>query len=305
MKKIVAFVAAILSAAVVLAQDVPSWYSEDVKVSEKEISRKDDSGKYVPFIDKSFTACTFVKVEGEIDSLYAAQNKGEEIATKKLTDYLKKNKETAALAIKPKLVGWSYDYSLETGGTYVMVEVVTSAPKPQTPVAARAEAEEIRNMSSSLPRILLYKNDRLTLVDQLNMNSQESKEAHRLEYTGKGVTNSTSKESFYYSDGVLVYDTVVRVKGGNLKFNLKNVIKGRKTLIVARVDCGVQDQDYVLTIGGIDYKANVKRDQKNRWVNVVFEVEEGVITTYSPDVLIKSNTKSSIAVGSIAIYQLL
>ena len=52
-------------------------------------------------------------------------------------------------------------------------------------------------------------------------------------------------------------------------------------------------------------KANVKRDQKNRWVNVVFEVEEGVITTYSPDVLIKSNTKSSIAVGSIAIYQLL
>ena len=34
-------------------------------------------------------------------------------------------------------------------------------------------------------------------------------------------------------------------------------------------------------------------------------LEEGVITTYSPDVLIKSKAKSSIAVGSIAIYQLL
>ncbi|MDO4507147.1 MAG: hypothetical protein Q4B64_09375 [Spirochaetales bacterium] len=297
--------AAVLAMAPVnlFAQDVPAWFSEEVKVSEQEIKRKNSNNEYVPFIDKTFSACAFVKVEGEIYSLYDAQNKAEKVASEKLVDYLKKNKETKALEKKPEMKNWKFNDSLKDGGAYVLVQVMYSYEKPQAPKPVKDDKAELVE-ASSLSRIVLYGKDRLTMVDSLNLQSQESIEAHRVAYVDGSA--STSKQSFYYPDGILVYDNVVELNPAAMQFNLKNVIKGRKTVVVVRVDA-VNGADVDLSIadgGKYDGNAKVQKDSKNRWRNLVFEIPEGTITGYSPKLLLKSkNPKQKI--GSITVYQLL
>ena len=74
----------------------PSWYSEDVTVSETTMTRKNKNGDWVEFVDKTFTACAEVKVQDDIYSLEMARDAAEELANKKLDSYLKSKKEKEA-----------------------------------------------------------------------------------------------------------------------------------------------------------------------------------------------------------------
>jgi len=138
------------------------------------------------------------------------------------------------------------------------------------------------------------------------MGSQESIDAHRVMFVDSKHP-STAKESFYYPDGVLVYDTVKRWIGGSMKFHLKNIVKGRKTLIVRRTDIYLGNYSVeVLIQGKSRFTMNVDgQDSKNRWRNVFLKIEEGEITEYTPEVQFTIGEKGRDNTGSVWIYQVL
>lgn len=283
--------------------DVPSWYSEEVTVTESEITRKNADGQWVPFIDKTFSACATVKISDAIQSLEQARDEGEKAASAKLDAYLKKNKETKALESKYKLSNWKYNDSLQNGCAYVKVEAKVSIEK-QKPVVQAVDYKQSISEANTLARILQYDSDRLTLVDTLNLSSMESMEAHRLRYTNNSSNAIVpkGKSALYYPDGTMIYDTVINIGNCDTIFNLKNIVKGRKTVIIIRADVNTDAEKLVITYKNKNYTASIKKDSKNRWRNLIFEVEEGTLTEYSPEFTIKS---AKMNIGTISIYQLL
>ncbi|MCR5189602.1 MAG: hypothetical protein K6C97_11775 [Treponema sp.] len=303
MKKSLVLILSLITflSASLFADGIPSWYSEEVTLEEKEITRKNSNGAWVPFIDRVFSASTFVKVDDKIASLEDARAQGEKDASEKLISYLKSKNETEALKIQPVMTSWSYNYSLADGGAYVQVQIKSSIEKPQ-PVVAKSDGNNAIEELSDLPRVLPYDSERFTLVDSITTGSQESIESHKLSITGSGITKT--KEAFYYSNGILIYDNVYYIRNSSASFSLKNVVKGRRTLIVIRVDKKNAEEEMTLVYNNKSYKAKVNRsNEKNRWTNVVFEIEEGDIVEYSPKFTIKGSYIQNFA--SIYVYQLL
>lgn len=286
----------------------PSWFSNKLTFTETEITRKNADGAWVPFIDRTYTACEFVKVTDEIYSLDMARDAAEKKACERLDEYFKDYKIPEGLKAKHVLAGYKYNDSLADGGAYVKVDVTVSTEKVQEkPQVALDEKKEISE-SSNLARILQYKGKKFTLVDSINFASQESVDAHRIIQSGKGKgyesKSSKTKESFYYPDGILVYDTVVHLENTLLEFNLKNVIKGRKTVIIIRTDAISENKTLELKYNGQRFPANVEHDGRNRWRNAIFEVEEGTIVEYSPKFIFMDCPKPQ-GIASIWVYQLL
>ncbi|MCR5288911.1 MAG: hypothetical protein K6E51_02835 [Treponema sp.] len=89
-----------------------------------------------------------------------------------------------------------------------------------------------------------------------------------------------------------------------LQFTLKNTIKGRKTVIVIRTDVSRENDEMVLSYHDNTIKSKIENDNKNRWRNTVFEIEEGTITEYNPQFVIEA-TKNKQSIGTIFVYQLL
>ena len=313
MKKTICF--AVITALMVLmgtalfAEDFPSWYTEEVTTSEQEITRKNANGDWVVFIDKTYYACANVKCSDKIYSLEMARDAAEKLANEKLDKYLKSIKENDALKAKHTMERYKYNDSLTDGGAYVQVAVVVSKEKVIEPEKVPDVKEEISVMSK-LPRILLYGSERLTLVDTLQFYSAESTEAHRVSLSTKEKAKgnkskySKSQESFNYPDGVQVSDTVYNLQETSLQFNLRNVVKGRKTVIIIRTDVSTDNEKLILNYKGNSYEAKITKDKKNRWRNIIFEIPEGEITEYTPQFFIEA-LKNNISVGSISVYQLL
>ena len=85
MKKTIAVITLLASlCANIFADGKPSWYTEEVQVSEMEIRRKNSEGVYADFIDRTFSACAHVRVTDEIQSLEEARSKAEKAASEKL-----------------------------------------------------------------------------------------------------------------------------------------------------------------------------------------------------------------------------
>lgn len=197
-------------------------------------------------------------------------------------------------------------------GKYEEVDAILSAHKSvidglkTTLIEKELNSTDIQFISNELPRVLLFEDEKYTLADTINFASQESVESHRVRFVN-AQHPSTAKESFYYPDGVLVYDTVKRWIGGSMNFHLKNIIKGRKTLIIRRTDIYqgnysveviVQDSNkYMLNIDG--------QDSKNRWRNIFVKINEGEITDYSPEISFNIGEKGRDNSGTIWIYQVL
>lgn len=176
----------------------------------------------------------------------------------------------------------------------------------ETIIDKEVNSTDIKLMSCKMPRVLLFEEDKYTLVDMINMGSTESIEAHRLTFANTKHP-STSKDSFYYPDGTLVYDTIKRWVGGSMQFHLKNIVKGRKTLIIRRTDVYQgnysvnvtiqKNQNYTMNVDGID--------TANRWRNIYLKINEGEITEYTPEVVFDIGEKGRDNSASIWVYQLL
>mgnify|MGYP003296257389 CR=1 FL=1 len=175
-----------------------------------------------------------------------------------------------------------------------------------TLVEKEVSTSDIIYISYKMPHILLFEDQRFTLVDSIAMGSEESVEAHNLHFENC-VQSTTNNEAFYYPDGVLVHDIVKRWIGGEMKFTLKNIIKGRKTLIVRRTD--IYQGNYSVSVilqGKKKYTMNIDgQDSKNRWRNMYVKIGEGDISEYTPDVAFDIGDKGRDNSGSIWIYQVL
>lgn len=175
-----------------------------------------------------------------------------------------------------------------------------------TIIEKEVTSNDIQFISYKMPRVLLFEEEKYTLVDTINMASAESIEAHRMTFINTKHP-STVKDSFYYPDGTLVYDTIKRWVGGAMKFHLKNIVKGRKTLIIRRTD--IYQGNYSVTVtlqGKNNYTMNVDGvDTKNRWRNIYLKINEGEITEYTPEVMFDIGEKGRDNSGTIWVYQLL
>lgn len=175
-----------------------------------------------------------------------------------------------------------------------------------TLVEKEVSTSDIIYISYKMPHILLFEDQRFTLVDSIAMGSEESVEAHNLHFENC-VQSTTNNEAFYYPDGVLVHDIVKRWIGGEMKFTLKNIIKGRKTLIIRRTD--IHQGNYSVDV---KYQGNSVKtltvdgiDTKNRWRNLYFTFEEGELNEFNPELSLALDGKGRDNAGTIWIYQLL
>ncbi|MDR1106290.1 MAG: hypothetical protein LBL44_08035, partial [Treponema sp.] len=176
----------------------------------------------------------------------------------------------------------------------------------QTLIAKEISSDDIKYISYTMPHILLFGEDRYTLVDIVELGSRESIESHQFELLDCSHP-STSNEAFFYPDGVLVHDTVKRWIGGSMQFQMKNIIKGRKTLIIRRTDIHRGNytvevtiegaQSHVLDVDGID--------TKNRWRNLFAVFDEGEIKENSGLVKFSIGENGRDNSGTIWIYQIL
>ena len=295
------------------ADGIPSWYSDEIQVTEMEISRKNPEGVYADYIDTTYSACSFVRAAGNNMSLEEARDEAEKAASQKLIFYLESNNKKEALKMEPKLFHSKYDDSLSNGGAYVAVKVVVSKEKPKEAQKNNNAIDEIKQIeeSSELGRVIVYKySEKFTLVDKIDFSSQESMESHKVSVSEKSnvdknsCTHSRAIAGLYYPDGRFIQDTLYTLKNSNLNFKLKNIIRGRKTLIIIRTDVKTQNDDLVLSYWNSKFKAKITPDTENRWRNLVLEVEQGVIAEYNPEFSLEVS-KALLSVGTIYIYQLL
>jgi len=165
---------------------------------------------------------------------------------------------------------------------------------------------DVKYISTQFPAVLLYNNEKYTLVDSISMGSADSTESHRVRFIGCQQP-STSNESFSYPDGAVVRDVVKRWIGGEMKFTLKNMVKGRKTLLVRRTD--IHQGNYCVEVKLNETEAKTLAidgtDTKNRWRNLYVLFEEGEIHDYTPEISFDIGSKGRDNSGSIWVYQVL
>jgi hypothetical protein len=176
----------------------------------------------------------------------------------------------------------------------------------QTLIAKEISSDDIKYISYAMPYVLLFGEDRYTLVDTVNLGSKESIESHQFELLDCSYP-STSNEAFYYPDGVLVHDTVKRWIGGSMQFHLRNVIKGRKMLIIRRTDIHQGNYSVEVTLEGAQMRMlDVDGvDTRQRWRNLFVVYEEGEVKNNSGIVKFSIGEKGRDNSGTIWIYQIL
>jgi len=173
-------------------------------------------------------------------------------------------------------------------------------------IANEISDDDIKYISYTMPHILLFGEERYTLVDTVSLGSRDSVESHQVELLDCSHP-STSNEAFYYPDGVLVHDTVKRWIGGSMQFHLRNIIRGRKTLIIRRTDIFQGGYSVEVSIEGAEAKTmNIdSADTKQRWRNLFVIYEEGEIKENTAVVKFSIGEKGRDNSGSIWVYQIL
>jgi hypothetical protein len=165
--------------------------------------------------------------------------------------------------------------------------------------------EDIQYISTPPSRILAIDNERWTQVDIIDLGSQVSIDSHNFTLINTSHT-ATSHEVFLYPDGTPVHDTVKRWVEGGMRFQLRNVIKGKKTLIIRRTD--VHNGGYqtdILLEGAKPHILDVSdMDSRHRWRNLFVLFEEGEV---SGDAVVTFNIrdKGRDNSGMIWVYQVL
>lgn len=176
----------------------------------------------------------------------------------------------------------------------------------QTLIAKEVSSDDIKYISYMMPHVLLFGEERYTLVDTVNLASRESVESHMVELLDCSHP-STSNEAFFYPDGVLVHDTVKRWVGGSMRFRMRNIIKGRKTLVIRRTDIHQGNYAIEVTLEGTHPRnMDVEGvDTKYRWRNLFVAFDEGEISDNSGLIKFSIGEKGRDNSGMIWVYQIL
>ncbi len=176
----------------------------------------------------------------------------------------------------------------------------------QTLIAKEVSSDDIKYISYTMPHILLFGEERYTLVDTINSSLKESLENHMFELVNC-THPSTSSEAFFYPDGQRVQDTVKRWIGGSMQFRLRNVIKGRKMLIIRRTDIHQGNYSVEVQLEGTEPRTLTVdgADTRNRWRNLFVQFDEGEIKENSALVKFTIGEKGRDNTGTIWIYQIL
>lgn len=176
----------------------------------------------------------------------------------------------------------------------------------QTLIAKEVSSDDIKYISYAMPHVLLFGEERYTLVDTLLLSSRESIASHQFELLDCSHP-STSNEAFFYPDGVLVHDTVKRWIGGSMTFMLRNFIKGRKTVIIRRTDIHQGNYSVDVELEGTHPRSmNVDGvDTKFRWRNLFVQYDEGEINVNSAKIRFSIGEKGRDNSGTIWVYQVL
>jgi hypothetical protein len=176
----------------------------------------------------------------------------------------------------------------------------------KTLIAKEISSDDIKYISYSMPHVLLFGEDRYTLVDTLNPGSKESLEVHQFELVDCAHP-STTNEAFFYPDGTLVHDIVKRWVGGSMQFRLRNVIKGRKMLVIRRTD--LYQGNYTVEVSLEGAQSRVMDvdgvDTKHRWRNLFVLYDEGELKENSAVIRFSIGEKGRDNSGTIWIYQIL
>lgn len=289
-KSLKKLIAAMFGIAVVVSAfaDDPSWYTEEISVTDK------------------YYETNAKKSAREAGDFTTAYKMAEQEAIERVKAYLKKTGDQKTLNdFQEELYSYKMDYDSEM--SYATIRVKNMSPKPKEepkPVVAEKPAEDqIKFISYNMPRVLLLDDgSRVTLVDKIDLSSEESKEAHKMRHT-KGTQLVTGADTLYYPDGVQAHDTFVTFSNGKVIYNMRNIIKGRKTIVVVRTDCNNPACSAKLNLESFNKTEKIEQDKKNRLRNYHFDIPEGTITTYSPEFSIE--TSGTLTIGSIYIYQLL
>jgi hypothetical protein len=173
-------------------------------------------------------------------------------------------------------------------------------------ITKEVSGEDIRYLSYAMPHLLLFGEQRYTLVDSVNLGSAESLEAHQVELTGASHP-AMANEAFFYPDGVLVRDTVKRWVGGAMSLRLRNIIKGRRLLLIRRTDIYRGNYSVTVTLDGNAVRVLPvdTADTQRRWRNLFAAFEETDITANSCEVKFSIGEKGRDNSGSIWAYQVL
>jgi hypothetical protein len=173
-------------------------------------------------------------------------------------------------------------------------------------ITKEVSGEDIRYLSYAMPHILLFGEERYTLVDSVDLASAESVEAHQLEFEDASHTG-TATEAFFYPDGTLVRDTVKRWVGGAMKLRLRNLIKGRRLLLIRRTDIyrGNYSVDVTLDGKALRVLSVDTSDTRRRWRNLFAAFDETDIGASSCEVKFSIGGKGRDNSGSLWAYQVL
>jgi hypothetical protein len=173
-------------------------------------------------------------------------------------------------------------------------------------ITKEVSGEDIRYLSYAMPRILLFEEQRYTLVDSVNLASPESLEVHQFELDGASHPG-TANEAFFYPDGTLVRDTVKRWVGGAMSIRLRNLIRNRRLLVIRRTD--IYRGSYSITVTLDGKAARVLSvdtvDTRHRWRNLFAAFDEGEVTGNSCEVKFSIGEKGRDNSGSLWAYQIL
>lgn len=200
----------------------------------------------------------------------------------------------------------SYDNSYEKLDAILSMHRAVMDGIRQTLITKEVGSEDIKYISYTMPRILLFGEERYTLVDTLNFASAENIENHNFELIDCSHP-STSNESFFYPDGTLVHDTVRRWIGGGVRFQLRNIVKSRKTLIIRRTDIHQGNYSVDVLLAGTEPRTMAVEgsDTKKRWRNLFVIYEEGEISDLSPEIQFHIGEAGRDNSGTVWVYQLL
>lgn len=176
----------------------------------------------------------------------------------------------------------------------------------RTLVTKEVSSDDIKYISYAMPHVLLYGEERYTLVDTLSFASKDSVESHQCEFPDARHP-SASNEAFFYPDGILVHDTVRRWIGGSMQYRLRNLIKGRKTLIIRRSDIHQGNYSVEVTIEGTHPRNLLVDgiDTKNRWRNLFVTYDEGEIQDNSALIRFSIGERGRDNCATVWVYQIL
>lgn len=292
MKKV--FGAAVIAAMALRVYSMPSWYSDQVMDCEQVIYRETGG-----FIETTYTACASVKVDGEVKSLEKAKDSAMEEAYLKIQEKL-----NSPAAGEKKLLHCFYDDTLGSATAYVQVSYTVSRAYVEEPAVPKSPMDLLRDYSAALDVPLKMDGSKLTITAMVktNLPPEDGRAGIVLSEKTKSILNAKVPVTYRYPNGVPVKDDVVTYSDSEFRFTFKNCIKRLRTFVIVRADMNCECDEVSLVYKDIEVKEKIQHTQDNRWRNLVFEFEKGLINEYNPEFVLMTDGKP-VTLGSFFVYQ--